>query len=293
MGDAYRSVDAIVDDRLTRFRARRAGEQETGELVARVFAARHGRIAGGVAGAVCGSLVFLASVVAPAAPYVIDLPHEPSGAAPTYLLAGSGIAALLVAAIARRAALGRAVAALQREPALTGDGPEDLARIDRADPLGDLRACATTLETKSVALPLAALALLAPLTIHGVVAVGISVANGGCLGPGDFTTWIGMSAVFVGLAHLTLLLRVMLWARSLRRRETGSLGKGVHAQWGLTLLITTAAAFVPGAFMASEAEPFSLIPPGLVLVTGAAFLPLAYVATVRQLERERAILAPT
>jgi hypothetical protein len=295
---AYRNIDAIIEDRLARFHVRRTQEQEASDAVAQVFAARRGRIVGGMAGIVCGGLVFLSSLIIPVAPYIIDLPPRSQGALSTYLLAGSGMAAFLVAAVTRRTARGHAASGLRQEPALTGDGPEDLARIEKADPLGDLRARANALETKSIALPLAALALLAPLTIHAVLALGISVINGQLVVDGqwlraaDFTSWIALSAIFVGLAHLTLVLRMVLWARSLRRRETSSLGKGVHSAWAVTLLITAVAAFVPGVFVATDAEALSLIPPLIVLATGISFLPFAHVAAVRRLARERAALAP-
>jgi hypothetical protein len=284
---AYRSIDAIVDDRLARFRARRAREQEAGDAVAGVFAARRGRVVGGVAGVVFGTLVFLSSVVASSGIEVVELPRE-CHVVPTYLLAGSGVTALAMAAMVRRAARRHARAALRREPVLTGDGAEDIGRLERADPLGDLHVRTTALEMTSIAFPLAAVALLAPLTIHGVVALGINVFNRGDL---DFGVWIGLSAIFVGLAHLTLVVRMVRWARSLRGRETGGLRKGLHAQWALTLLLTAAAGFVPAVFFAKDSEILSLIPPGLVLVTGATFLPFAYVATARRLERERATLA--
>src|SRR5580698_9589054 len=135
---AYRNIDAIIEDRLARFRVRRTLEQEASDTVAQVFAARRGRIVGGMAGIVCGGLVFLSSLITPVAPYIIDLPPRSQGALSTYLLAGSGMAALLVAAVTRRAARGHATDRLRREPALTGEGPEDLARIEKADPLGDL-----------------------------------------------------------------------------------------------------------------------------------------------------------
>jgi hypothetical protein len=286
---AYRSIDAILDDRLARFRARRAREQEAGEAVAGVFAARRGRVVGGVAGVVFGTLVFLSGAVASSSVEVIDLPSESCRAVPTYLLAGSGVTALAIAAMVRRAARRHARSALRREPVLTGEGAEDIGRIERADPLGDLHVRTTALEATSVAFPLVAVALLAPLTIHGVVALGINAFNPRSLD--DFGVWIGLSALFVGLAHLTLVVRMVQWARSLRGRETGALRKGIHAEWGLTLLITAVAGFVPAVFFAQDAEVLSLIPPGLVLVTGATFLPFAYVATARRLERERTVLA--
>jgi hypothetical protein len=289
---AYRSIDAIIEDRLARFHARRAREQAPSDAVAGVFADRSGRIAGGIAGTVCGGLVFLSAFVLLGTPLVIGPPREAYAVVPTYLLANSGIAALVVTAIARRAARRRAGASLRQEPALTGDGPEDIGRIERADPLGDLRARAAALETKSVALPLVALALLAPLTIHGIVTLGINVVNGGWVSVSAFGLWIGLSATLVGLAHLTLAIRMALWARSLRGRESCCVDETIHGEWSLTLFITAASAFVPAVFIASDAEILSVIPPVLVLVTGAAFLPFAYVATARRLRRERTILAP-
>src|SRR5579862_3585329 len=101
MTRAYRSFDAVIDERLARFRARREAEQAESEGVLRIFVDRSGRIAGGMAGTACGVLMFLTSVM--------TLP-EPSGAfdefpyfgtIPTLLLGGGWVLAVVAGVVAR------------------------------------------------------------------------------------------------------------------------------------------------------------------------------------------------
>lgn len=284
MTDAYRGVDAILEDRLARFRERRDSERAAGEMAARVFAARAGRIAAGVVAAAIGLAMFIVGLTA--------ISSDRACEACTLLLAAGWIAGAAAMAIARAWAFAHTGSALRREPALTGDAAADLARINATDPLGELRACAIAFETKSVAFPLAAISLLAPLTIHGAISLVACVATDTEHATRDFGCWIAESAIFVGLAHMAVLVQVVLWARSLRQRETTRIRNKLHKSWALNLLITTGVALVPGIFVVgnSAMATLALIPPALVLLTGASFLPFTYVATARRLERERAML---
>jgi hypothetical protein len=278
MTRAYRSFDAVIEDRLDAFRVRRERQADEGEAIAEIFAARSARIAGGIAGVACGVLVLLSGLC------VLD---RTVSSAPSYMLAASGVLALVVAATVHKVARSRAIAALRREPELTGDGAADLARLQATDPLSDLRAHTRALETWSVSLPLAALALLAPLTIHGAVALVMV----GRFDPEGFSAWIGASALLVGLAHVVLAFQVVLWASALRGRATADLRNGIHGAWARALGITACAGFVPAVFLCAESSaPLAVIPPGLVLVTGAAFLPFAYVGAARVLAAERSTI---
>jgi hypothetical protein len=287
MTDAYRGVDAILEDRLARFRERRALEGAAGEVAARVLAVREGRIAGGAVGAAIAVAMFLTSVV--------GVTHDRNAEIATFLLPAGWMGAAGAMAVVRARALARATRALGSEPLLTGDAPADLALIGATDPLGELRARAVARETRSVAYPLAALSLLAPLTIHGAISLVAFIATGADQWARGFGVWIASSAVLVGLAHAALALQVVLWARSLRRRETAMLRDKLHKAWSMALLITSGVALVPGIFIAGESELGLLvtIPPTIVFLTGASFLPFAYLCTARHLERERAALDGT
>ncbi len=284
MTAAYRDVSVLLEDRLARFRRRRAEEHEADEIAAKVFAAREGRIAGGAVGASLAVAMFLEAVAA----RLSDQDAEGS----VLLLPSGWIAAVVAMAVARAWALARATRALRREPVLTGDALVDLPLIGAADPLGELRARAIARETKSVAFPLAALSLLGPLTIHGAICLVIWMATGAAGEVRDFGFWIATSAVLVGLAHAALVLQVVLWARSLRRRETARLRDKLHSAWSKALLITGGVALVPAIFIAwgEELAPFVVIPPILVLLTGVLFLPFAYLGAARCLEQERVAL---
>ena len=225
MTDAYRGVDAILEDRLARFRERRALEGAAGEVAARVLAVREGRIAGGAVGAAIAVAMFLTSVV--------GVTHDRNAEIATFLLPAGWMGAAGAMAVVRARALARATRALGSEPLLTGDAPADLALIGATDPLGELRARAVARETRSVAYPLAALSLLAPLTIHGAISLVAFIATGADQWARGFGVWIASSAVLVGLAHAALALQVVLWARSLRRRDTAMLRDKLHKAWSM------------------------------------------------------------
>lgn len=279
MSASYRSVDAILEARLARFRERRAQERQADESVAQVFVARAGRIAGGAVGSVIGVAMFVAGLASL---------NSSASQACSYLLAAAWVAGSAALVIARARARARAGQTLRREPLVTGDAPVDLGNIDAIDPLGELRAAAAAGETKSVALPLVALSILTPLTLHGAIAFVTCAAEGRQSDlqemAAQFGVWIGISAVLVGLAHLALALQVALWSRSLRHRETGRLREEVHQAWVGALFITSAVAVVPGVFVVGL---LGLIPAALVFGTGLAFLPFMYLAAARRLERER------
>jgi hypothetical protein len=286
MAVGYRSLDAVVDERIARFRARRAAERPSDDAVRRVFAARRARIAAGTVGTVAGLTLFVGALESSAPRFVAD-----RSAWTTYTLIGAwaalGVAGALAWGLARR----RAGLELGREPVGSGDAHADLARIEAADPLGKLRTTTSMLEVGSTALPLAAASLLMPLTLHGLFALIACAATGTSLTATDFAGWITASAVLVGLAHLALVVQVVLWARSQRCRETTQLRQGIHATWARTLAVTAAVALVPAMGFAPM-QPLALVPAVIVLATGSAFVPLLFLSTVGCLQRERAVLRP-
>jgi hypothetical protein len=280
---AYRNLDAVVEERIVRFRARRAAERPADDCVKRVFAARKARIAAGAVGLGTGLALFVGALGS------FQWPGIEREATNTYILVGAWLALGISGELARALARRRARLELRREPVASGDTHTDLARIDEADPLGELRSKSSTLEGNSTALPLAAASLLAPLTLHGLVATALRWSNATSLTAADFGAWIAASAVLVGLAHLALVVQVVLWARSLRCRETSLLRQNIHVAWARTLAVTTGAALVPAIGLA-PGNVLVLLPAVLVAATGLAFVPWLFLFTARRLEQERAVL---
>jgi hypothetical protein len=281
---AYRNLDAVVEERIDRFRARRAEERDGDAALKRLFAARAARIAAGGAGTVAGLALF-----AVAAGSFSFLDNE-RGANNTYALFGSwaalGVSGLVAWPLARR----HARDALRREPIVSGDTHADVMRIETADPLGELRARVTKLEFRSTALPLAAASLLVPLTLHWAVAALASWSQGSTFKASDFGVWISASAALVGLAHCALVAQLALWARSLRDRPTSRLRERIHGTWARILAVTTGVGLIPAIFFAWSGEAIVLLPAALVAVTGITFIPFLVVGTARCVERERAAL---
>ena len=131
-------------------------------------------------------------------------------------------------------------------------------------------------EVASIALPLVGLAFAAPLTLHAGVAALFGNTSG-------FGAWMALSGMIVGHAHLALALHGWFFARALHRTPANvPLQDGQGAAGAMILLGLCGT--VPGVVLLA-------IPPLLVLVTGTLFVPLAYLAARRTMERERADVA--
>lgn len=154
----------------------------------------------------------------------------------------------------------------------------EIARLERPLPVDEARARARRLQVASISLPLVALALLAPLTLHALVAACLkaSMLDG-------FDDWVTISLAIVGHAHVALAFLSHRYARRLAQHPT-ELGRPAWGEpavraWGFTIL----ASAIPGAV-------FLLLPPILTAVTGLAFVPLAFWAAARLTMAERATL---
>jgi hypothetical protein len=215
-------------------------------------------------------------------------------ASSTYALLGSSAAALATYVVSR--ALFGAFA-LVREPSrpaqalrLTGRLDLDLAYLDAVDPVRSLERRegegASMLESLSLTLPLAALSLLMPLTLHYVfasVAARVVVPDGGGQSAAAFATWIRISCVVVGHAHLALMLLAIGFGRRLARSSREQFAAmRIHSEWGSALGITVAVATVPGILLLA-------VPPLLSALTGILFVPLMFIAARRWALDERAV----
>jgi hypothetical protein len=191
----------------------------------------------------------------------------------------------LVAGILARL-LARPLLSLGGRVAMSGNPSVDLARLQKVDPLRDACDIAMSWERRSAALPMAAMSLLTPLTLHGIVWFALARPTSVASGMDDFGVWVALSAIIVGHAHLALLVCAVRWAYKLRSVETTELRIGLGRGWGTALLVSAGVACLPGIALLA-------IPPILVLVTGLAFVPLMYHFIARTIARERVALEAT
>jgi hypothetical protein len=159
---------------------------------------------------------------------------------------------------------------------------------------------ADELEVRSVALPLAALALLLPLTLHRLGAfllgqIGVHMPFVGLFAPlSPLDAWIKASMVMVGHCHLLLVILATAFARDLRRHpDFPEHALGERAGWAAfawTSLASVPAALVCLAVWPLEGwMPFLLIPT-LVTLTGLTFIPPSFLALGRAVARERSLI---
>jgi hypothetical protein len=272
---AYRCLEPVLSDWVERVHDRQVREWPEREAARRIAARRVARAVAGATGltVVTGAFVFaIAAFVEGSWPAPV---REWLLTAVFFSAWPAALVAWAVTRLAASVAIGRRVHAPIR---LTGIAGEDLLRLAHEDSLASARALATRWQRASAALPLAALSMIAPLTLHFVV--WCLVAPREAL---DFGKWIAISVVVVGHAHVALGVCSVLWALSLCRRETSALDSRLLRGWLKALGITVGVACVPGVLLLG-------IPPLLVAVTGLVFVPAMFAVTVRCMRRERLAL---
>src|SRR5262249_7999337 len=188
----YRDVEVGLHARLDAGIRARANEVQTAHpALADIYARRMGRIAGGVVGVCLGCALPLAAGLMSATNSNFDRGQLTIG---------------LIAAVCVSVATSLAARAWAREHAhrllatfkLSGNVHADIARLESEHPVAALAARAERLERASIGWSLAAIALLAPLSIHLVVA--------GFWARGHFDRWMLISYIIVGHAHLFLVI---------------------------------------------------------------------------------------
>jgi hypothetical protein len=304
--DTYRSLEPATAARVEALLDRHDRESEPAALAHAIVARRVGRIVAGVVAASLGAAALVAGLaLVPPFNFLQEptremrqLLHHRSGL-PTFLLLAAWPSALASGLLAFALARLR-TARMLRAPALP---PADvdltaLARLEGSPPLLTFRRLAARLEGWSAAAIAAGLSLTAPLTLHALVDAVFFRTR-------DYDSWIGLSALLVGPAHLVLVFLAARWALALRRRETAALREGIHRHWLLALLLTTFAGAVPCFFVLCttsvvdpDADPagvltaavLAVIPAVLTAVTGVAFVPAMYLLTARRVARERLAL---
>jgi hypothetical protein len=273
--NAYRSgYQQIIGTRIaTLRRAREHFEPYLPELRS-VRAARVARIVGGAAG------------VAGAAAMAITSAMTSEDHAPMYALIGGGVAAV-ASWLVTRIGLGVAgrfrfgISLKEKLPMLSGHLANDLESLDQSDPLPRIERHLSGLELWSTSLPLIAMSLLMPLTLHLIVAP--------LFGPHyDFTRsyseWIRISLVIVGHAHLAVALLSYLFARKMKKMETSELATlNVNRSWAKAWGITIGVSAVPGVVLL-------LVPPILTALTGLLFIPAMFFAMHSRTLKERRVI---
>jgi hypothetical protein len=150
-------------------------------------------------------------------------------------------------------------------------GPFAALRLDRGE-----RDRARELARASLTMPLVALAFVAPLSIHAVVA---SLSTSGR----DYSTWIAISVVIVPHAHIVL---AIFAARFARQLIEGRNARAPAVEGLIGVGFSTLAAAIPGIVLIG-------VPPALTLLTGISFVPLAFWLLSRSFAREEVALRET
>jgi hypothetical protein len=199
---------------------------------------------------------------------------------PTWVLVITLVAVAVTYVVTQLVAQHRLVAWYRRELSATHDVAGDIARLGRFSARGVLLERARALERRSVAAPLAAAGVLAPLSLHLAVAA-VTGRPGYHLT--DFDSWIRLSVVFVLPAHIAAAWCAHSFARDLAKATDLRCARrhaGWHA-WG----VVCAAGLAPGGPL--------VIPTLLVMATGL-FIPPLYAGARNRVAVERMVLtAPT
>ena len=274
MSSAYRSAyQHVVGTRLDELAALQEQAAPWMPRLRAIGAARLARLgagAVGVSGAV--SMMLLAAIT--------------DDETPTYAMLTS-VVLMVITYLAIR--MGAAFAGLVRParvvapPELTGHIDADLARLETESGVAQVERRLARLEALSMDLPLIAVSLLAPLSLHLLF---VSLFGG--FDAWAFAGWIRLSLVVVGHAHLTLAYLACRFARKLRRSGPEALATiVVHREWGMALALVVGVAALPGILL-------FVVPPALSALTGMVFIPVMYMLTEWRLRQERfAILAAT
>jgi hypothetical protein len=274
MNAVYRSCERATRSHWERASARRREEIAASPEAPAAYGRRVGRIAAGIVLCAGASLIVEQLLGWPFG--VLRLVFGGSEAehariSMAHVLVGSWLAALQVYVLARSVAERRSRDRLEMALAPESDVARASERLERESPMGALRASIQRLEFASVALPLAGISLLAPLSLHLPF-----------VAPDRVDEWIGTSGVIVGHVHAVLVVCAVLHAAGIRDHRGVELSRELRRSGWSALGFAIFASLVPGMFLL-------MIPTLLVAATGVVFIPVSFWATARAALRERAL----
>jgi hypothetical protein len=248
-----------------------------------VYRRRRARVAAGTVGAIVGA----ASLVCGLVVGILEMSKHSSLGRGDYGVTswvfGAGLMlTAMIYGLVRIGASAHIERLVRRRTALSGHPEWDLSRLSEASPLRDVRERAAKLERASLTAPLVALALLAPLAIHGAVYAVVALANGVLPEASAFGWWIGFSALCVGHAHIVFAGLSARFARKIHEAENvHDVKRHWVGTWGWTIL----AAAIPSAVL-------YLLPPIVTAATGICIIVPAFAWARKTVTMERLALAP-
>ncbi len=286
MSNAYRTgPEQFVRLRLAQVNATREDLQPIMSAIHRVFSARMSRILGGAVG-ICGALLTVGTALA--------------GGSPAPWLAGASLFSVAAWAVGRfgfhfaaRGLFDKADLAT----GLTGHADADLARLDAVDPIRTIERKLDPLELWAAVLPLTAVSLLAPLTLHLIV--GLLFGGSGSIE--SIEAWIKVCMVLVGHAHLALVAMVFAFGQRMARADDAALADmNIRRAWRRAIAVAVGVSCVPGIVLVAMPRILSsltgfgidavAVPPILSTLTGLAFIPAMYARMHKIARGERQVL---
>jgi hypothetical protein len=248
------------------------------DAVPGVYVRRSARVYAGAVGIACASFMALAALA--------------GSSGLTTILQASWLCMAGTYVLARIAARARVQRLLDRTFAPGASAGADVLRLESLTPTLVVRDLAERIERRSVALPMTALALFLPLSLHYLVAamLRVSVPDGH-----DFDGWISVSLLFVGHCHVVLAYQAWRFARVLRgTRDVFSVGliadrSGWHA-WGITILSSLVAGVLLLLIVPIAGIALVIVAPAVVAATGLAFIPTMFARMGRRIREERLLL---
>ena len=275
----YRSAEEALRRRREELLTQRQLEVATlPAVVPAVYARRRARIVAGAMGVACA--VFMA----------ISAALRREGL--TTILQAAWLCMVGVYVFARSAALAHVQGQLDRAFTATDDVGGDVLRLEAVTPATVVREMAEKLEWWSIAVPMTAMALLLPLTLHYIVALvlRVSVPDGR-----DFDGWISLSLLFVGHCHVVLAYQAWRFARALRETpDVFSVGliadRSGWQAWGVTIASSLVAGVLLLVVVPIAGIALVVVAPAVVAATGLAFIPTMFSRMGRRIREERLLL---
>lgn len=277
----YRDADEALRHRRDELRARRQREWAAlPAAVPMVYVRRRARAMAGLVG-IGGALVLALAALT-----------QERGL--TAILQASWLSIFGAYGLARFAARAEIDRARVESLAPTDDFAADILRLEELTAGQVVRELADRLERRSVALPMAALALLLPLTSHYVCATVFRVV--GPSGARDFDGWIRLSLLFVGHCHLILAIHAWRFARTLRATTDALAVQKVATRSAWTAWRTTVVSSVGAGLLMFLVLPILglalvMLAPALVALTGLACTFPVFARMASCLREERLLLA--